>query len=238
MQPSEIDAELTERVRHLQADNVRLRRLLNQRDAPAELRHRLRNTLALLREIIRRSAVPREEEAADYAAQLEDRLTSLMRVHEAIDRLGEIDLHTAVVDELMTYAVREGEQLHLRGPDLLLRPRAAQALGLAFHELAINAVEHGAAMTSEGRIDVSWRVETTGPGPSLVLVWRESGMAGLGAPARRGFGTTVLTDMICHNLNADADIAYAPGGIRYSLRLPFPPRIGCVAEPAGTAGCP
>ena len=147
MMPAETPTAMAARNAWLEADNARLRRLLERHDAPAELRHRLRATLGLLREIIRRSAGFRPE-AAVYAAHLEDRLLSLVRMHGAIDRSGEVDLHTAFADELVTYTLHEGQRLRLSGPDILLQTRTAQTLGLAIHELAVNAVEHGAGTGS------------------------------------------------------------------------------------------
>ena len=57
-----------DRIAELEADNRRLRRLLDQRDAPGELRHRLNSTLAMLRVIIRKSAETNRDLHA-YASQ-------------------------------------------------------------------------------------------------------------------------------------------------------------------------
>jgi two-component sensor histidine kinase len=223
------DDVLTARAAELEADNARLRRLLDRGDAPAELRHRLSATLGILREVMRRSAEARPEAVA-YAEQLEDRLNALMRVHAAIDRCGVVDLHTAFVDELMTYAVQEGERLRLSGPEVSLQPRAAQSLGVAIHELAVNAVEHGAVDAPGGRIDVSWVIEPGDPDPWLVLAWKETGLVDLAEPARCGFGTEALREMVRHDLGACVTLAYEPDGLRWTARIPFPTRVGSITE--------
>ncbi|GBU16499.1 hypothetical protein AwMethylo_07140 [Methylobacterium sp.] len=228
--PAETPTAMAARNAWLEADNARLRRLLERHDAPAELRHRLRATLGLLREIIRRSAGFRPE-AAVYAAHLEDRLLSLVRMHGAIDRSGEVDLHTAFADELVTYTLHEGQRLRLSGPDILLQTRTAQTLGLAIHELAVNAVEHGAGTGSEGRIDVSWRLEDGAPDPILRILWKETGLTGVAPPSHRGFGTQVLDEMMRHNLDAETELAYDPDGFRYTLAFSMPPHVGRKAEP-------
>lgn len=222
---------LAARISELEADNARLRRLLDRGGAPAELRHRLRGTLGLLRAVIRQSVRTRSE-VADYAAHLEDRLDALMRVQAAIDLRGEVDLHTLVADELMSYAAREGERVQLNGPEVVLQPKAAQVLGLVLHELAVNAVEHGGLPASDGRLAVAWRIEPGDPDPSLTLTWTESGTAGASPPARDGFGTEVLTDMIRHELKARTSLERTPHGLRYEAVFPFPPRIGRVVEAA------
>lgn len=220
MDPDISIAALTERNAALEADNARLRRLLHRRDTSATLRHRLRMTLSLLRGVMQRSAEAREE-AADYAAHLSDRLDALVRMHVAIDHTGDVDLHAAIAEELLTYTVQEGERLRLNGPAIRLRARAAQVLGLAIHELAVNAVEHGVAIQA-GRIDVSWRVE----GGDLVLSWQETVPGGLAPPTRRGFGTEVLTQMVAHDFAGRTDLAFAADGLRWTLRCPLTPRLG------------
>ena len=45
------------------------------------------------------------------------------------------------------------------GPRVLLRPKAAENLALAIHELATNAVKHGALSSKKGRIEVAWTIE-------------------------------------------------------------------------------
>src|SRR4051812_50202672 len=65
-----------ERIAELEEDNRRLRRLLDQRDAPGELRHRLRSTLALLRAIVHRAAST-ERDLPGYVALLEDRVEAV-----------------------------------------------------------------------------------------------------------------------------------------------------------------
>lgn len=228
MDPDMSTAALTERIAELEADTARLRLLLDRRDTPAELRHRLRTTLGLLREVIQRSAEAREE-AAEYAAHLRDRLDSIVRMHVAIDHTGDVDLHAAIAEELLTYTMQEGDRLHLSGPSIRLRARAAQVLGLAIHELAVNAVEHGAAMQA-GRIDVSWRVEEGDSGPVLTLVWKETTPKDLAPPTRRGFGTEVLSQMVGHDLAGRADLAFAAEGLRWTLNCPFTPRVGYLAS--------
>lgn len=75
------------RLAELEDDNKRLRRLLEATNAPRELRHRARNTLAILRTIIRKSAVARSG-LEDYISHLEDRLDSIARVQQTADLLG------------------------------------------------------------------------------------------------------------------------------------------------------
>lgn len=217
-----------ERIAELVQDNTRLRRLLDQRDAPGELRHRLRGTLALLRTIIRRTANTGRG-SADYVAHLEDRLDAIARAQAAADQHGEVDLRAMLADELLRYGASEGERLLLRGPEIRLQPRAGQLLALAAHELAVNAVEHGVLGNGHGEVEVCWEVAGAGPDAVLVLAWVEAGVTPILAPPRHGFGTEVLTRMLAYEFNATTGIEFAPSGLRCTIRMALTAKVGRVA---------
>ncbi|WP_375465599.1 sensor histidine kinase [uncultured Methylobacterium sp.] len=231
------------RIAELEAENAALRRRL----AGAEPRpenpsqvveglHRSRNTLAMVRAMIRRSA-DGDRSAEDCVMRLDGRLGAIARVQSSgLHRPSEgIDLHSLIADELLAHLAREGEQAHLTGPKVRLQPRAADILALAVHELAVNAVEHGALTRADGRIHVAWRLEPAAADPMLDLAWTETGLAGLPAhPTRRGFGTEMLERTLRYEFGAETTIAYAPDGLRCTLRFALVPRIGRLAD-AGRA---
>ena len=215
-----------ERLAALEADNARLRRLLDAVGMPDSLRHGMRNTMAMMRTILHRSA----EGAADvetYVAHLDGRFGAVMRVQAATDAFGDANLHTLISDELMFHLVREGERAAITGPRVRLRPRAALGLALALHELTSNAVEHGSLALPQGRVSATWRIAEAEAGiPILTLDWVETGGSGVRAPARRGFGTEVLEDMLAYDLGARTTVRYAPDGLSCTIRLPLTARIG------------
>ncbi len=215
------------RIAELEEDNKRLRRLLDQRDAPGELRHRLRSTLALLRAVIRKSAET-ERSLSDYVAHLEDRLDAIARAQAAADEHGEVDLKVLLADELLRYGSSEGDTLLLSGPDVRLKPKAGQILALAAHELAVNAVEHGVLGAANGRIEVSWSGGDLGSGETMVLSWNECGPAVDIGPVRSGFGTEVLSRMLAYDLAAKTEVAFVSDGLRCTIHLPLPEHVGRV----------
>lgn len=239
MQDAQADriVELGSELAELRADNARLRRLLDARNASGEQRHRQRNTFAVLRMLIRASSGPAGDLEA-YVSHLEDRLDAVARVQSAIDVSGPVDLADLIGGELLAYTVREGEQATLAGPTVRLQPHAAQVLALAVHELTINAVEHGCLAQARGFLDVRWDVcrdmrgdvrPDPGAAPAaaaLTLAWKETGNRGLAEPARRGFGTEVLTETLAYALQAVTVLAYEPDGLRCTIRFPLPERIG------------
>ena len=226
---------LAARLLRIEADNARLRRLLDEAETPDGLRHGLRDTMALLRAVLRLSAETAES-VDGYATHLEGRLDAITRVRLTADTFGEVNLHTLISDELMIHLIREGEQAALSGPSVRLRPKAAQLVALAVHELSSNAVEHGAFGLAEGKVDVSWSVGgelARAPG-DLSLVWKEKGGSGVVPPSRQGFGMQVLGDMLGCELGAQVALAFEPDGLRCSVHFPLPARVGHVVEDVGT----
>lgn len=220
------------RIAELEAENRRLRRFLDDKGLPAEQRHQMRNTLAMLRAIIRRSAET-SDSVESYAAHLDGRLDAISRVLGALLRNlpDGVSLHGLVADELLAHLAREGEQVTIAGPGLQLRSGAAEIVALAIHELAVNAIEHGALTVPHGRIAVTWRVAPAGAGQRLTFVWKEEGLETLpAAPPRRGFGSEVLERSLRYELKAETALAYEPDGLRCTIDLPMMPRMTLVEE--------
>uniref|UniRef100_E6VKH8 histidine kinase n=1 Tax=Rhodopseudomonas palustris (strain DX-1) TaxID=652103 RepID=E6VKH8_RHOPX len=216
--------DLPTRIAELEADNRRLRCLLDKRDAPGELRHRFRSTMAMLRTIVRKSAGT-QRDLDSYVGHLEDRLDALMRAQAIADEQGAIDLHKLLADELLHYQARDGDRTTIAGPDLHLQPRAGQVVALAVHELAVNAVEHG-ALGNGGTIDITWSVDGEGSDSILTFIWKETDTAIAGAPSHNGFGTEVLTRTLVYELRAETDLAFESDGLRCTIRFPLSGRIG------------
>ena len=219
---------LEDRLAVLEADNARLRRLLNAAGAPEGLRHGLHNTMAMLRTIMHRSA-EKARDVEGYVAHLDGRFGAVMRVQAATGVVGEADLHSLISDELMFHLVREGEQATIAGPRVRLRPKAALVLALALHELTSNAVEHGSLALPHGRVDVRWEVQSSGEaGTMLQLHWKERGGVALGDPSRRGFGTEVLSETLAYEFEARTALDFEADGLHFRMRLPLVQTIGRV----------
>ncbi|MEH3119642.1 MAG: sensor histidine kinase [Methylorubrum populi] len=223
------------RIEELEAENRRLRRFLDEKGLPAEQRHQVRNTLAMMRAIIRRSAET-SDSVETYTAHLDGRLDAVARVLNALMRNvpDGIGLHSLVADELLVHLAREGEQVAISGPSLRLRPGAAEVFSMAIHELAVNAVEHGALTVPQGRIRVTWTVSPPAAPetrPRLTFAWTESGLGTLApTPAHRGFGMEVLERSLRYELKADTDLAFEPDGLCCTISLPLPPQITMVDD--------
>ena len=93
----------------------------------------------------------------------------------------------------------------------MLTPRAANALSLALHELATNAVKFGALSSEGGKVQVSWR-ELDGGG--FTLDWVESGGPPVTPPARKGFGMTLLEQVTARELGGEVKVEFRREGVR------------------------
>ena len=116
----------------------------HQRTQTLELQHRVRNVLALVRSIIRRSSYSGAS-AEDFSSHLEARVSALARTQGslAIDSRVGSDLEDLIRAEFAANAIRDN-QFSISGPPLRLSTRATETLALTVHELTINALKFGA----------------------------------------------------------------------------------------------
>ena len=197
----------------------------HQRTLLAELQHRVRNTLGVVRSIAQRTAAT-SDSLEDMDMHLQGRLDAFSRVQSAVTRNPDagVDLKGLIEDELLAHAAREGEMVVVRGPDTQLLPRAAESISLAVHELATNAVKYGVLSGVAGRLSIVWEtLAADGGGKALRLVWSETlGEAGLTEPQRQGFGMELLQRRLPYELDARTSIEFRSEGLRFTLEMPLP----------------
>lgn len=209
-----------------------------QRALLAELQHRVRNTLSIVRSIARRTAETSETVEA-YAMHLEGRIEALARVQAVVTRnpATGVDLASIIADELSAYGAREGEGLLIDGPPVRLRPKPAEAFTLAIHELTTNAIKYGALSFTGARLDVTWSLEGEGETPQLVVKWNESGIpVPIAPPSRSGFGTDLLRRSLSYDLDAIVQQSFEPDGMKVTIDIPHIDRLMVpVDAPRGSA---
>lgn len=181
-----------------------------------ELNHRVKNTLAAVQSIayqtLRSARTP-----ADFREAFESRLLALSQTHNLLTRENweGAALRDVLQAEFDAFG-GEGRTI-IEGPDIHLSPKAAVAIGMAFHELSTNATKHGALSTPRGTVTVTWRVE----GDELRLDWREQGGPTVEIPHRRGFGSRLLAQGLASELGGDVRIEFAAQGVTCAMRLPL-----------------
>ena len=182
-----------------------------------EMSHRLKNTLAIVQSISRKTLKP-SVNAEAYAAY-EDRLILLSKYQ---DLLQESDWQNLTIAQVITLAldalaIDGSQRMSTSGPTISISASAALTLSMVLHELATNAVKYGALSVPEGNLAVSW--ETTGAsGPEKVkLSWRESGGPAVQEPASCGFGMSMMASIAGALPDGHFEVEFFPAGLFASL---------------------
>ena len=187
----------------------------------AELQHRTRNLLALVQAIARQT-VKSSSSLQEFSRHFENRLGALSRVQGVLARTdqGPIDLEQIVRAELDAHGAEDA--VEIAGPSVELAPNAAQALALALHELATNAVKYGALRPPPGRLEVKWHLLEDKGDRRVILNWQESNVsAPPEAPRRSGYGRELIERALPYQLNAVTKLEFTSDGVRCSVELPL-----------------
>lgn len=192
----------------------------------AELQHRVRNIMAMIRSITARTG-ERAVSVPEYAALMAGRLLTLSRVQALLTRAANagVGILGIVRDELKAQAHHEG-QFTVEGPDLILSPKAAEVLTLAVHELTTNALKYGGLSISDGHVTVRWATFEKRGTPWLGLDWTETGAPERpppdpSVPRRRGFGSELIEGRIPYELGGRGKVSIEKGGARCHLEFPL-----------------
>src|SRR6202000_2762180 len=139
----------------------------------AELNHRVRNILSLVRSLVSQSkdnAVSIEE----FSSVLGGRIQALARAHDQITSLNwaPVALKSLVESAAGAYLGARADRIRMDGPDIALDPKAFATLALVVHEMMTNSAKYGALADSTGQVEVVWKLDR---GSSLVIDWEGRG---------------------------------------------------------------
>jgi len=186
----------------------------------AELDHRVKNVLVRVAAIV--------TETCEYSTTMDDfvktlggRLQSMSGAHSLLSKarwrgVGVADL---IRGQLAPYAT--GTNVTIQGPNILLAAAATQALAMVVHELATNAVKFGALSRAGGRVSINWDAPPGDSVGALTVEWRETGGPPVAKPTQAGFGTSLIDELISHELGGTVDLAFDPGGVCCRMKLPL-----------------
>jgi two-component sensor histidine kinase len=179
-----------------------------------ELAHRLKNTMAMVQSLARRTLKDLSE--SDVVKTFEKRVIAMGQAHEALARGG---FQTASLGELADgLLAMHGDRFDVNGPEVTLGASATLRLSLVLHELATNASKYGALSVPEGRVQLEWRVEPGGrKGEELALCWREHDGPPVTPPTRTGFGTRLIDMGLIGGCKVDR--RYPVHGVEVDLRV-------------------
>jgi two-component sensor histidine kinase len=145
--------------------------------------------------------------------------------------------HGASLGELVSLQLRRLldspiDQVTIDGPTVLLKPEAAQALGIAFHELAVNATKFGALSVPAGRVKISWRRVADPQGDSVDLRWEERDGPEVATPVQRRFGSVIIERYLAHAIDGEVQLSFPREGVVCTFHIP-PAHLVGFTERAG-----
>ncbi len=181
-----------------------------------EINHRVKNTLATVQSIAAqtlKSARDLEGARRDF----EGRIVALSRTHNLLSdtQWSSTSLATLVQSELAAFG---NQRIVLGGSEIVLNPKASIALSMTLHELATNALRHGALSAGEGVVSVTWQeLPVTG---DLEIDWREETSAAVEPNARMGLGTRMIQRLIEGELAGSYKAGPSDAGFACTIRIP------------------
>ncbi|MCY0147667.1 CHASE domain-containing protein [Hoeflea sp. G2-23] len=193
-----------------------------------EMKHRIKNMIARMLAMSRQTA--RASETLDeFTQSFTARLQAMAASQDLLARTAwqSADLKTLLALELRQLFGDKLKEEKLVGPTVELNEVAAQAFGLAFHELATNALKYGSARSDTGMLDISWHINPEPEtGKELVFTWREHSEVPLDqqdsdALSRKGgFGTKLLDATMRVELGGSITTIPNQHGIDVTIRVP------------------
>jgi two-component sensor histidine kinase len=157
------------------------------------------------------------------ASALSGRIANLACTHDLIAEEQWRGAHfRELVSRQVEYFVdREARRVDLSGPDFLMEPSAAQHVGMALHELCVNAVQHGALSQPAGKVFFRWKWEGQMSGkPWLHVSWGETNGPPAKMPERKGFGFLVLERLAPEGLGGSATLVFRADGAAWLCEVP------------------
>ena len=184
-----------------------------------EVDHRARNLLTLVHTVARRTAATTP---ADFVQRFGERIQALSASQDLLTRneWRGADLGELVRSQLSHFRDLIGTRIEVLGTPLVVCARAAQAIGMALHELATNAGKYGALSNAHGRVEIGWGIARAGETETFVMTWREHDGPPVAPPATQGFGTTVIGRVVIESLEAHVELSYPVTGLVWRLECP------------------
>lgn len=183
----------------------------------SELNHRVRNIITLVRSIARQTSV-NAQSLEDYVTHFEKRLIALATAHNLIGGNGTqwASLRKIINIELKAYRAAGTDTITIEGPEIAIAPGVVTVLTLVFHELATNAVKHGALSEPGIKLDISWGWESGG----LRLVWAETVDRLIKPPQKVNFGLNLIQQALPSECHGECQLDFRPDGLTAMFWLP------------------
>lgn len=227
---SGIFVEGSEVTEHVRAEEYL--RLINE-----ELKHRVKNTLAMVNAIATQTLRGKVDRTA--FARFRERIGAFGSAHDIVtSSASSTAALREVIEGVLAPHRTHADRMAISGPPIAIGGKQAVSIALAIHELATNAAKYGALSNSAGRVRLDWQIVDGNGEPLFSLVWRESDGPAVRPPQEHGFGTLLLKRVLEGDLGGQVELGYDPSGLTCRLTTPAsnlvdkePPRPGSGITP-------
>jgi two-component sensor histidine kinase len=195
----------------------------HQRLLVAELDHRVKNVLARVA-VVAMYTRQGSSSMDEFVRALDGRIQSMAAAHALLsqNRWQGVALTDLVHRQLAPYTTHANTTIG--GPEITLTAEATQAAAMVLQELVTNALKYGALSTPNGRVSVTWERPSDPDGVArLLITWRETGGPPTVAPTGSGYGTSLIRDLIPHELGGTVDLAFTAAGVCCTIEIPLEP---------------
>lgn len=182
-----------------------------------EVDHRFKNTLSLVQAIARQTM---QSQPQAFLERFNARIQALSAAQDMLvhNKWAGVDVEALVRSQLAHMKDAIGRRIWIAGPKIQIKADAAQALGMAIHELLTNAGKYGALSSDKGQVSIDWWLQTDPLGQQeFAISWIEKDGPPVKKPAHTGFGSVVIEKMTKYALEASVEVKYAPEGLIWRL---------------------
>ena len=186
-----------------------------------ELSHRSKNLLAIIQSLASQTA-RHSVTVPEFLVRFRGRIQSLASSQDIVtdaDWRG-ADLMSLVRMQVERYAPDGMDQIAVDALDVYLSPTASLHVGLALHELAVNAASYGSLSVPGGSVSIRASFDWRGDDQVIVFVWQERNGPRVRLERDPRFGTSTLERIVPNAVGGEARLEYLPDGIRYTLVIP------------------
>jgi len=186
----------------------------------AELDHRVKNVLARVA-VVAMHTRQGSGTMDEFVRALGGRSNTITAAHSLLSqsRWYGVGLTDLIRHQLAPYTTDANTTIC--GPDVMLTSAETQAVAMVIHELVTNAAKHGALSSPSGRVSVSWDRSGSEAAAILTVTWRELGGPPIAAAAQSGYGSSLIRDLIPHELGGTVDLVFASDGACCKIEIPL-----------------